>query len=124
MQKLLTLIPTNNCSETCGCSLFLVTYTNSFIANQFAIMSSINQHKMSYNDFKYQIPDTPTAGNEKEEGASTSKSDPRDDSVRAMSSDDNKQASTNKRKSESSDAETTPIKKTKKLKTKNLPSWI
>ena len=59
MQKLLTLIPTNNCSETCGCSLFLVTYTNtnSFIANQFAIMSSINQHKMSYNDFndyKYQ----------------------------------------------------------------------
>jgi hypothetical protein len=59
MNKLLTLIPTNNCSETCGCSLFLVTYTNtnSFIANQFAIMSSINQHKMSYNDFndyKYQ----------------------------------------------------------------------
>ena len=56
-----------------------------------------------------EVPDTPTAGNEQGGGASTSKSDTRDDLVRAMSSDDNdddaKQAS-------------------KKLKTKNLPSWI
>lgn len=75
-----------------------------------------------------EVPDTPTAGNEQEEGASTSKSDTLYDIVRAMSSDDNdddaKQASTNKRKIESSDAETTLKKKTKKLKTKNLPSWI
>ena len=74
-----------------------------------------------------EVPDTtPTAGNEQGEGASTSKSDTRDDLVRAMSSndDDAKQASTNKRKIESSDAETTLKKKTKKLKTKNLPSWI
>lgn len=69
-----------------------------------------------------EVPDTPTAGNEQEEGASTSKSDTRDDIVRATSSDDNdddaKQASTNKRKIESSDAETTLKKKTKKVKSK------
>ena len=66
-----------------------------------------------------EVPDTPTAGNEQGEGASTSKSDTLYDIVRAMSSDDDdddaKQASTNKRKIESSDAETTPKKKTKKL---------
>ena len=69
-----------------------------------------------------EVPDTPTAGNEQGEGASTSKSDTRDDIVRALSSDDNdddaKQASTNKSKIESSDAETTPKKKTKKGKIK------
>ena len=71
-----------------------------------------------------EVPDTtPTAGNEQEEGASTSKSDTLDDIVRAMSSDDNddddvKQATTNKRKIESIDAETTHKKKTKKVKSK------
>ena len=54
-----------------------------------------------------EVPDTPTAGNEQEEGASTSKSDTLYDIVRAMSSDDDdddaKQASTNKSKIESSD---------------------
>jgi phosphoenolpyruvate carboxylase len=68
-----------------------------------------------------EVPDTPTAGNEQEEGASTSKSDTLYDIVRAMSSDDNdddaKQAS-NKRKIESIDAETTHKKKTKKVKNK------
>ena len=71
-----------------------------------------------------EVPDTPTAGNEQEEGASTSKSDTRDDIVRATSSDDNdddaKQASTNKRKIESIDAETTPKKKTNKVKNKKF----
>jgi uncharacterized protein (DUF2267 family) len=38
---------------------------------------------------KYIYKDTPTAGNEQEEGASTSKSDTLVDIVRAMSSDDN-----------------------------------
>jgi hypothetical protein len=65
-----------------------------------------------------EVPDTPTAANEQEEGASTSKSDTLYDIVRAMSSDDNdndaNQASTNKSKIESSDAETTLKKKTKK----------
>ena len=68
-----------------------------------------------------EVPDTPTDGNEQEEGASTSKSDTLYDIVRAMSSDDNdddaKQAS-NKRKIESIDAETTHKKKTKKVKNK------
>ena len=68
-----------------------------------------------------EVPDTPTAGNEQEEGASTSKSDTRDDIVLAMSLEDNdddaKQAS-NQRKIESSDAETIPKKKTKKIKNK------
>ena len=69
-----------------------------------------------------EVPDTtPTAGNEQEEGASTSKSDTLYDIVRAMSSDDNdddaKQAS-NKKKIESIDAETTHKKKTKKVKSK------
>ena len=54
-----------------------------------------------------EVPYTPTAGSEQEEGASTSKSDTRDDIVRATSSDDNdndaNQASTNKSKIESSD---------------------
>ena len=36
-----------------------------------------------------ELPDTPTAGNEQEEGASTSKSGTRDDIVRVLSSDDN-----------------------------------
>jgi hypothetical protein len=63
-----------------------------------------------------EVPDTPTAGNEQGEGASTSKSDTRDDNA--------KQASTNKSKIESSDAETTPKKKTQKVKNKNHPSWI
>jgi hypothetical protein len=67
-----------------------------------------------------EVPDTPTAGNEQGEGASTSKSDTLDDIVRALSSndDDAKQASTNKSKIESSDAETTPKKKNKKSKIK------
>jgi hypothetical protein len=69
-----------------------------------------------------EVPDTPTAGNEQEEGASTSKSDTLVDIIRATSSDndddDAKQASTNKSKIESSDAETTPKKKTKKFKNK------
>lgn len=69
-----------------------------------------------------EVPDTPTAGNEEEEGTSTSKSDTQYDIVRAMLSDDNddnaKQASTNKSKIESSDAETTLKKKTKKVKNK------
>jgi hypothetical protein len=73
-----------------------------------------------------EVPYTPTAGSEQEEGASTSKSDTRDDIVRAMSSDDNdddaKQAS-NKSKIESSDAENTPKKKTKKSK-KNKKSSV
>jgi hypothetical protein len=73
-----------------------------------------------------EVPYTPTAGSEQEEGASTSKSDTRDDIVRAMSSDDNdddaKQAS-NKSKIKSSDAETTPKKKTKKSK-KNKKSSV
>ena len=65
-----------------------------------------------------EVPDTtPTAGNEQEEGASTSKSDTRDDIVRATSSDDNdndaNQASTNKSKIKSSDAENTLKKKNK-----------
>ena len=68
-----------------------------------------------------EVPDTPTAGNEQEEGASTSKSDTLYDIVRATSSDDNdddaKQAS-NKRKIESIDAEATLKKKTKKVKNK------
>ena len=70
-----------------------------------------------------EVPDTPTDGNEQEEGASTSKSDTLYDIVRAMSSDDNdddaKQAS-NKRKIESIDAETTHKKKTKKVKSKKI----
>lgn len=49
-----------------------------------------------------EVPDTPTVGNEQEEGASTSKSDTRNDIVRATSSDDNdddaKQESANKSK--------------------------
>lgn len=65
-----------------------------------------------------EVPDTPTAGNEQEEGASPSKSDTLYDIVRAMSSDDDdddaKQASTNKRKIESSDAETTLKKENQK----------
>jgi hypothetical protein len=69
-----------------------------------------------------EVPDTPTAGNEQEEGASTSKSDTRDDIVRATSSDDNdndaNQASTNKSKIKSSDAETTLKKKNKNVKNK------
>ena len=69
-----------------------------------------------------EVPDTPTAGNEQEEGASTSKSDTLYDIVRATSSDDNdddaKQASTNKSKIESSDAENTLKKKNKKVKNK------
>ena len=73
-----------------------------------------------------EVPYTPTAGSEHEEGASTSKSDTRDDIVRAMSSDDNdddaKQAS-NKSKIKSSDAENTPKKKTKKSK-KNKKSSV
>ena len=74
-----------------------------------------------------EVPYTPTAGSEQEEGASTSKSDTRDGIVRAMSSDDNdddaNQASTNKSKIKSSDAETTPKKKTKKSK-KNKKSSV
>ena len=74
-----------------------------------------------------EVPYTPTAGSEQEEGASTSKSDTRDGIVRAMSSDDNdddaNQASTNKSKIESSDAENTPKKKTKKSK-KNKKSSV
>jgi hypothetical protein len=70
-----------------------------------------------------EVTDTPTSGNEQEEGASTSKSDTLYDIVRAMSSDDNdddaKQAS-NKRKIESIDAETTHKKKTKKVKSKKI----